>query len=433
MSVINQMLKDLENQRTQSKTADQQLLQQLKSHKRITRDFFTSSKSVITLVCCTAGVFISGAIYFIYTNHTRPIPTPSKILSIVEEQKKEPSLLASITPPIATVSGINFQQEKGNTKIEFSLDRPSWYRIAYDLADNKYLLTFDNISFRHLCENQHSLNECLTHLLPESQLGFSVSASNQQLDSDQQQLTFVLPGDASLNESNYDTQRNTLILTFGATQEPQPTEKQIANAENKNTEVKVAATPQNIPLEAQYAQAWELIQDKHLAQGLLKLELILAKKPDFKMARQSLASLLIQQGRYADASQVIHEGKRLHLNDNTFVMMEARMLFAQNKLNEAEKLLQQSHPPLDKNLDYYALLAAAFQKNNKPHEAAALYEKLVSAQPNQASWWLGLGMSREALGDKNATIEAYQQALAYQQLSPEVEGYVQNRISTLGG
>lgn len=429
MSVINQVLKDLEKRRNQRTQAEKLPLSPFKPIRRSPKRFLQSSQSLVILVSSTAAVFIIGASYLIYTKHTRPIPKASEILAMVEPSK---STDTPATPSEANIQAINYNQENHQVTIELQLNRPEWYRLSYDLPNNRYRLSLENTALNELCGKENSLDHCIKHFLPETELGFNVSVVKTNAASNETELDFNLPGDSSLLASNFDTEKNKVMLSFGATDKV-PTENEKLG--DNDLSVKRASSLHNssLPIEAEYSQAWELIQDQRLSQGLSKLEMILNKKPDYKIARQSLAALLIQLGRYQDASQVIHEGKRLHLGDTTFIEMEARMLLAQNRTQEAEALLSATRPPIEKNLDYYAMLAAVYQKQKKIDQAAALYEKLVSLRPDQSNWWLGLGMAREALGDKNATLEAYQQALAYQQLSPDVAGFVQNKISALGG
>jgi hypothetical protein len=45
-------------------------------------------------------------------------------------------------------------------------------------------------------------------------------------------------------------------------------------------------------------------------------------------------------------------------------------------------------------------------------------------------WWLGLGISLEALDQSNAAREAYSHALSCEDLSPQIRAYITQKLST---
>ncbi|MGY0562117.1 MAG: hypothetical protein ACW7DQ_01495 [Paraglaciecola chathamensis] len=61
------------------------------------------------------------------------------------------------------------------------------------------------------------------------------------------------------------------------------------------------------------------------------------------------------------------------------------------------------------------------------------YQKLVNAEPQQAKWWLGLGIAQDSSGDKTQAIVSYQKADNEQQLTPQVITFVRQRLNDLVG
>jgi MSHA biogenesis protein MshN len=84
------------------------------------------------------------------------------------------------------------------------------------------------------------------------------------------------------------------------------------------------------------------------------------------------------------------------------------------------------------NGDYQAFLGGALQRQGRLREAAEQYQTALRAAPNNAVWWMGLGIALQ--GDKrNAEAgDAFRQARALGTLSPELQAFVERRLAQLG-
>jgi MSHA biogenesis protein MshN len=94
----------------------------------------------------------------------------------------------------------------------------------------------------------------------------------------------------------------------------------------------------------------------------------------------------------------------------------------------------ESQKPLARDYsDYYALLAALYQRVARHADAARIYQGLVEVFPGRAVWWMGLGISLQSLDKPAGALTAYRRALKAQGLQPELKKFVQQRIRLLGG
>ncbi len=154
--------------------------------------------------------------------------------------------------------------------------------------------------------------------------------------------------------------------------------------------------------------------------------------PRLARARETLAALYLNSGRLTEAQALLAEGLRLTPRAAGLAQLHARLLAEQGDLATALTVLQRASPPLTENPDYHALLAALYQRAGQHASAAWVYRQLLAQDGRRATWWLGLGISLEALDDIAPALEAYLKAHQLGVgLSPQVLDYVGSRIGAL--
>ena len=78
---------------------------------------------------------------------------------------------------------------------------------------------------------------------------------------------------------------------------------------------------------------------------------------------------------------------------------------------------------------YLGLLGTLYQREEKPEEARDAFREALGLQPDEGRWWMGLGISLEALRDWPAARDAYQRCLMISQTDPRVHQYAEQRLS----
>lgn len=109
----------------------------------------------------------------------------------------------------------------------------------------------------------------------------------------------------------------------------------------------------------------------------------------------------------------------------------ARQAIARKDYASALALLEPNAPAVQDDPEYHGLLASAYQRLDRHGDAARKYEALLQAQPEQAYWWAGLGLSRDALGDTPGALQAYAQAREGGRLEPRVLDHIKQRTAAL--
>jgi tetratricopeptide (TPR) repeat protein len=166
--------------------------------------------------------------------------------------------------------------------------------------------------------------------------------------------------------------------------------------------------------------------------AVLSFSQALALQPQLVEARLQLIELLLQQQDKQAAEQQLQTGLRLQPESRKLRKRYAHLLLAAQRLSEAIGVL--SAPPVPviaADLEYYALWAALLQENGQHGAAGKVYAQLLEVRPREALWWLGLATSEEQAGAPAAAQKAYQQALQFPGLRPDLEKYIRDRLQVL--
>jgi len=158
----------------------------------------------------------------------------------------------------------------------------------------------------------------------------------------------------------------------------------------------------------------------------------LALEPAHLKAREMLAGVYISQGRWIEASELLRVGVSIAPQHATFNKLYARSLMQLKRDSQAIALLSSNKPPVAQDTEHYALLAALHQRQQNHELAARLYSDILKLQPNMGIWWVGMGISLEAMGDQKQATAAYQQARKTGTLNGDVAQYTDNRLLALG-
>lgn len=158
---------------------------------------------------------------------------------------------------------------------------------------------------------------------------------------------------------------------------------------------------------------------------------VLVHDPHNQGAREQLAGLLYGEGRLTEASQVLEEGLRLDPAQADLRLLLARVAISGGDRQKALDWLTGYQPDLAANLDYYATWAGLAQELGQPAQASELYVKLLRQQPDQGRWWLGLGVAEDGQGHRQRALDAYGNAQLHGNLGEASTRWLEQRIAEL--
>ena len=162
--------------------------------------------------------------------------------------------------------------------------------------------------------------------------------------------------------------------------------------------------------------------------------LALATYPQNDEARKQLAALYFGQNNNLQALQVLSEGIVISPSDLTWRELMAKILVQEGRFEEVLNLMPDSLDAkalAEGRADYLILKGTSAQTINKPQQAVSAFSAMTSLQPNNAKWWLALGVNYDALADERLAISSYSRALTIGGLSSSSEQYASTRLTDL--
>lgn len=183
--------------------------------------------------------------------------------------------------------------------------------------------------------------------------------------------------------------------------------------------------------EGEYRQATVLQQQGRASEAIILLEQALKSDTQHAAARQLLIGLLLENKRHEDAMRSLQQGLSLDQNQPGLAMILARLQVEKGNLALAIETLQRTLPHAVERADYLAFLAALQQRGAHHKEAADLYQRALKKNPQNALWWMGLGISLQADARTPEALEAYARAKSSGGLSPELLAFVEQKLSAL--
>ena len=185
--------------------------------------------------------------------------------------------------------------------------------------------------------------------------------------------------------------------------------------------------------EIAYNKGYKLLQQGRMHQGKQALREALSLYIPHIKAREMLAGIYIKSGHFINAAELLKEGVAVVPDYPLFAQLYARVLLEQNNPQLAIEVLNRSSSSASMNTqpDYFALLAATYQRVNNHEKAKDIYLQLVKLRPNTGIWWLGLGISLEKLDKTKTALDAYQRAQQTGSLTSGLVKFTNNRVAAL--
>ena len=169
---------------------------------------------------------------------------------------------------------------------------------------------------------------------------------------------------------------------------------------------------------------------KQVGQAEKLLEDVVIIRPRDSQTRKKLAALWFGRQAYQDAVNLLSQGIALNTKDSSLRQMKARIHLKQGQFKAALNTLK----PLAqlKDEQYQVMLANTAQQAQQNKVAVDAYKMLIAMKPDIGRWQLGLAV----LYDKNSQFElaslAYKKALTKNDLSVSSENFVKQRIQVIG-
>ncbi|MEA3465039.1 MAG: tetratricopeptide repeat protein [Thermodesulfobacteriota bacterium] len=181
-------------------------------------------------------------------------------------------------------------------------------------------------------------------------------------------------------------------------------------------------------------QAQRLVARRRYGAGAILFDQALQIDGGSPTLWRQLAVIYLRAQQHDKALQVADKGCQLYKNDPSLRVIQARLLVELGYNDQALTALQSiTLPPVQTSSDYYALLATLQQQHGDLVAAEHNYALLTTAFPQRGDWWFGRAICADHLGQYQQARRYFKQALGLAQLKPALKQYALQQLTRLNG
>ena len=417
MSVINTMLKDLENRGVESSTSDNNVLGGLSANRKtISEEKLFSNAYFISALSVFSILTIIVAIYYL---------SPYKMVSVAQENVAAP--LANATSSAVEAQVISKNTVLNSVMIEQKqvavAEKPVVVRAAAPIPAPIQAPVPATINRVVAAEREPQPDAKVTDIAsvaksidhPSSDAEKAVAEEKPQIkaplikqSAEMQPVITPEPVLAAAETFDEDNEASDSLRVVNKTQRDY--------------------TPQEKSRQA-YATASSLFNNGSKQQAKTLLKESIAYSNTNKDAFSLLAVIYLEEGRAELASEIIENGLSIHDKDQPLLRLYLQSLVQQAKYKEATTVMEQRlHLTSPEDLGY---LAGLYQKQNDHLNAVKFYARALQLKPSTSLWWVGQGISLEGIAKYKEALQSYQQSISTGQLSGQVAQYAITRMNTI--
>ena len=193
-------------------------------------------------------------------------------------------------------------------------------------------------------------------------------------------------------------------------------------------EKRMATLPPAQRAQVLYQQGLELAGSGHGRQALERLQDALKLAPTLVAARMHAASLLLEQGRGAEAEALAQEGLALSGDEPQLATLLARVLADRGDAAGALALLGRRERL---GAEGFGLRAGLLSQQGDFGRAQPDYEQALRLQPGNSLWWLGLGVALESQGRLDQARQVYARAQAIGLDRTDLNAFIDQKLQQL--
>lgn len=180
-----------------------------------------------------------------------------------------------------------------------------------------------------------------------------------------------------------------------------------------------------------YREAVRLLDEGRAGAAMDRLRAALAADAALEEARLLLSSLLLRNRQLDEARAILQVGLAANPALPRLAMTLARIQVEMGDSEAAAGTLSGSAQAAAGNADYRGFQAAVLQRLGRHPEAVAEFRAALRLRPDSGLWWMGLGISLEAEGQKEPARDALRRARETGRLTPELDRFVQQKLLAL--
>lgn len=210
-----------------------------------------------------------------------------------------------------------------------------------------------------------------------------------------------------------------------------PPKEGTAAGDDARIEKKVRMTTPRERAENEYRRALGFVNQGRVQEGMAVLRGALSEDPGHVGSRLALFGLLVEQQRLEEAQALLQEALARDPLQPQLASRLARLQLERGDARSAEETLNKAAGAAVSNAEFRGFHAAVLQRLNRHKDAIGEYQAALRLSPQAGVWWMGLGISLEAEGKPSEALEAYQRAKSAGTLSLELNAFVDQKLRRL--
>lgn len=180
--------------------------------------------------------------------------------------------------------------------------------------------------------------------------------------------------------------------------------------------------------EAEYRKGMQAASQGDHATALPSLRRALEIEPRHAKARQALLAVLANLRQWEEVKRVAQEGLSLEPSRTPWATLLARLQYEHGDGDAALKTLESHAAHAANDADFQALFAFLLQKRQRQAEAVPHYQAALRQRPTEGRWWFGLGLALEAAGRGEEASVAFAKARETGNLPAEMRSSVEEKL-----
>ena len=148
-------------------------------------------------------------------------------------------------------------------------------------------------------------------------------------------------------------------------------------------------------------------------------------------AAEKLVALYAAGQQFDQAEALLRVQRGLHPNSIELLTAEAQLLLLQNRAAQAVEAMQGHRPAVSRYPTFYELLGLAARQSSRLDLALNAYQQLLAFDDSRGDWWVGMAIVLDMQSELSLAKDAYRNGLQSLRLTPALKDYAQQRLAAL--
>ena len=431
MSVINNMLKDLETRSSQFTPIEIASVESAVTHK--TEKTSTLVITLLTLLLAVGLVFL----YFQFQYNRAEAPKPvEKLVGAPEPVTPVRPVVESVVAPVNQIIGLQINESSDNLSLEFTLQNKV---ISYlkERSENSFVYYLKDIRSEIVAPviNDNRWIEKLS-ITPRDEgvdIAFRTASgvlveTRHQLQDGEQIWAIKLKKVAQKIAKKEPVAKQPVkqkILPKALIPEVKATSETTAEpvVEAKIVKLDIKSSQPELSASEQLQRAVVLLKNRRWPQAEAMLRGLINGPQDLA-ARTHLLGIYGQNGQTRRFSSLVQESIKRYPRQSLLQTEYARFLFKLNDYQSVIKFLQNLNNP---DATQIALVAASYQRLDQHQQAVTYYRRSLAKDNRQAKNWISLGISLEQTAQLEDALRSYRSAAQLGNINARLQAFVEKR------